>query len=124
MKKNLIVLLCISVLLLTVCAALAREDRVKKNVRFTREWSEGEFPVIDSDFRGLQTSAQVDTYNIINFDFEANDWQGWTREDMTAQKDTFFHADDFSGLYGGDFGRLVAIEGTKSMWCGTRAGGR
>ena len=72
MRKNLIVVVCVCVLLLAVCAALAREDRAKKNMRFMREWSEEEFPVlIDSDFRALQTSAQVDTYNIIKFDMKA-----------------------------------------------------
>ena len=42
--------------------------------------------------------------------------------DNTAQVDTFFHVDDFAGLGGGDFGRLVPIEGTKSLWCGTPPG--
>lgn len=48
-------------------------------------------------------------------------WQGWTRLDNTVgQQDTFFHVDDFSGLGGGDFGRLHPLEGVRSMWCGVR----
>lgn len=67
-------------------------------------------------------SAAVDTYCIIWYDFETFDWQGWTVIDETAQLDTFFHVDDFAGLGGGDYGRLVPIEGTKSAWCGTPPG--
>ncbi len=66
--------------------------------------------------------AAVDTYCVVWYDFDHMDWQGWTRSDNTAQPDTFFHIDDFAGLGGGDFGRLVPIEGTKSVWCGVRPG--
>lgn len=33
----------------------------------------------------------------------------------------YFHVDDFAGLYGGSYGGLVPLEGTKSLWCGARA---
>jgi len=65
-------------------------------------------------------SSSLDTYNIVRYDFENRDWQGWTRVDNTAQLDTFFHADDFMGLGGGDFGRLTPLSGSVSMWCGCR----
>ncbi len=65
-------------------------------------------------------AAAVDTYCVVWYDFDHQDWQGWTQSDNTAQKGTFFHVDDFAGLGGGSFGRLVPIEGTKSMWCGIR----
>jgi len=65
-------------------------------------------------------SSSVDTYNIVRYDFESRDWQGWTGVDNTAQLDSFFHADDFTGLAGGDFGRLTPISGSISMWCGCR----
>ena len=48
------------------------------------------------------------------------DPQGWTTIDLTAQVDTFFHVDAFSGLDGGSFGRLVPISGARSLWCGAR----
>ncbi len=48
------------------------------------------------------------------------DPQGWTTIDLTVQIDTFFHVDDFSGLDGGSFGRLVPISGARSLWCGAR----
>jgi len=48
------------------------------------------------------------------------DPQGWTTADATAQLDKFFHVDDFAGLGGGTFGGLVALQGSKSMWCGIR----
>ena len=64
----------------------------------------------------------VDTYNIVWYDFEDMNWQDWTRCDMTAQVDTFFHVDDFDGLEGGAYGLLVPISGSKSIWCGARPG--
>ncbi len=76
--------------------------------------------LLDTGMRPQYSSAAVDTYMIVYYDFESMDWQGWTRFDMTAQRDIFFHADDFAGLGGGDFGRLVPLEGSKSIWCGSR----
>ncbi len=56
------------------------------------------------------------------FDVGGNcDPQGWTGFDWTAPIDEFFHVDDFAGLGGGDFGRLIPIEGNQSLWCGQRA---
>ena len=78
--------------------------------------------LIDPGLRDLYRSAQTDSYCIIWYDFEPNDWQGWTRKDFSAQEDNFFHVDDFHSLGGGDFGGLEALEGTKSMWCGARPG--
>jgi hypothetical protein len=46
--------------------------------------------------------------------------EGWTAVDITAQPGEFFHVDDFAGLGGGDYGRLVPLEGNQSMWCGAR----
>jgi hypothetical protein len=40
--------------------------------------------------------------------------------DITAQTGEYFHVDDFAGLGGGDFGRLVPLEGAQSLWCGAR----
>ena len=64
--------------------------------------------------------AAVDTYCIVWYDFEAMSWQGWTRFDNTVQVDTFVTVEDFAGLGGGSHGRLVPIEGTKSVWIGAR----
>ncbi|UCF05833.1 MAG: T9SS type A sorting domain-containing protein, partial [bacterium] len=92
----------------------------KKSVM--RPWSDGEFelpPDLDQNLQ-LLTATQVDTYCIVSYDFEQMDWQGWTQVDRTAQPDTFTHVDDFDGLGGGSWGGLVPLEGTKSMWCGTR----
>jgi hypothetical protein len=67
-------------------------------------------------------AAAVDTYCIASYNFEQANWQGWTRVDNTAQADTFVRVEDFAGLGGGSHGRLVPIEGTKSIWFGTRTG--
>ncbi|HVO76755.1 MAG TPA: FlgD immunoglobulin-like domain containing protein [Candidatus Bathyarchaeia archaeon] len=73
-----------------------------------------------ADLRALYDAAAVDTYCTVWYDFETMDWQGWQRWDNTAQRGTFWHVDDFAGLGGGNSGKLVPIEGTKSMWCGAR----
>ncbi|MDD3642093.1 MAG: hypothetical protein PHQ19_01310, partial [Candidatus Krumholzibacteria bacterium] len=67
-------------------------------------------------------AAAVDTYCIVWYDFEQMNWQGWTKVDNTVQRGVFFHVDDFDGLDGGTHGRLVPIEGAKSLWCGARPG--
>jgi hypothetical protein len=75
--------------------------------------------------QGLNRAAAHDTTVLAQFDFEGGvsaDAQGWIGVDRTAQPDTFFHVDDFSGLGGGSFGRLVALEGSQSLWCGARPG--
>ena len=111
-----------AVILCSVSAVSARDVR-NEGLRLQRmETGETEPSLIDPGIQTLMTATAADTYCIVWFDFEQMDWQGWTSVDRTAQVDTFFHVDDFSGLGGGAFGRLVALEGTKSLWCGTRPG--
>jgi len=61
----------------------------------------------------------VDEYILAEYDFEDGvggpDPQGWTSVDNTAQLDTFFHVDNFSGLPG-----YAPLAGSQSMWCGLR----
>jgi hypothetical protein len=104
---------------------VSARDIDKDQRRAMRPWSADELvdpALVDPGTRDLFNSAQADTYCMVWYDFEQMNWQGWTRHDNTAQIDTFFHVDDFAGLGGGDYGGLVALEGTKSMWCGTRPG--
>jgi hypothetical protein len=101
-------------------AGSAREPQ-KNPVRFTTERSPENYAGKLLEIAGVTMApAAVDTFHIAMFDFEPTDWQGWSSVDETAQKGTFFQVDDFAGLGGGDFGRLVPIEGTKSAWCGAR----
>jgi hypothetical protein len=68
-------------------------------------------------------SSQADTHVLAEYDFNAGfacDFQGWTSADLNEQIEAFFHVDDFSGLNGGDFGRLTPLEGQQSLWCGAR----
>jgi hypothetical protein len=106
-------------LVLSVTIAQSREarDAAVRPVRIVPEGAYDPFE-IDQGLRGRFTEAHVDTYCIVWYDFEQMNWQGWTRFDNTAQIDTFFHVDDFSGLGGGAYGCLHPIEGTRSMWCG------
>ena len=68
-----------------------------------------------------RSSAAVDTTVLAFFDFEGAgcDTQGWTSLDFSSQP-PYFHVDDFSGLAGGTYNRLNAIEGSRSLWCGMR----
>ena len=54
----------------------------------------------------------ADTLCIVWYDFEIMQWQGWTPFDNTAQRDTFFHVDDFAGLGGGEYGGPVPTSGS------------
>ena len=115
MRKGLIPFLCLA-LLVSIAPASAR-DATNNGIRINRD---AELSVTDPGLDNLYSAAAVDSYCIVWFDFEPNTWQGWTRVDNTAQIGTWFHCDDFNGLSGGFAGRLVAIEGTQSAWCGAR----
>ena len=122
MRKALVGLLGVCLLALLVGSVSAR-DIDRSGLRFMQALTEEQDPaLIDQGARSLMTSAAADTYCIIWFDFEPNAWQGFVAVDNTAQIDYFWHVDDFAGLGGGTFGRLIPIEGGKSMWCGTRPG--
>jgi len=92
-------------------------------------------PVIHSDglSRDIATPAQnrlhrapaaPETTVLGSWDFDGPggvcDAQGWVSVDLSAQGGVYWHVDDFVGLRGGDFGRLIPIEGNKSMWLGLR----
>ena len=67
-------------------------------------------------------SAPTETTILALFDFDglaSCNEQGWTSVDLTTQEN-YFHVDDFIGLGGGTFGRLIPLEGAQSMWCGAR----
>jgi hypothetical protein len=101
--------------------SVSARDTHQTGKRIMRDWSENEYPdLVDPGMRSMMTSAQVDTFCIVWFDFENINWQGWTQIDNTAQVATFFHVDDFAGLGGGDYGGLIPAEGAQSWWCGAR----
>jgi hypothetical protein len=121
MRKALVVLLGVCLLALFVGSVSARDiDRSGK--RAMRAIGEEEYADLDQGIQTLMTAAAADTYCIVWYDFETMNWQGWTQKDNTEQEDVYFHVDDFSGLAGGSQNRLYPIEGTKSLWCGTRPG--
>ena len=104
--------------------AAAREVR-DQGIHVMRSESESsaqlDLSLIEQSLGSRYTSAAVDTYCIVWYDFEILNWQGWTQFDNTNNDyGVWFHADDFAGLGGGYAGRLVPIEGTKSIWCGAR----
>jgi len=120
MNRIIVFIAVTGIILFSFNSIHTREAEVTR-VRFMKS-ADNSNRLIDDSVVGLYRASPVDTYNIVRFDFETSDWQGWTSRDLHAQADTFFHVDDFSGMGGGDFGYYYALEGEKSMWCGTRAG--
>ncbi|MBN2070960.1 MAG: T9SS type A sorting domain-containing protein [Candidatus Krumholzibacteriota bacterium] len=121
MRKALVILLGVCLLAAFVGTVSAR-DIDKSGKRIMRALHENEnLENIDQGARSLMTAATVDSYCLAWYDFEQMNWQGWTFLDNTEQIEVFFHVDDFAGLGGGAYGALVPLEGTKSMWCGSRA---
>ncbi len=108
-------------LILAIDSASHGKDRPAERPRFYRPVVKEYLPDIYDDPRANIVAA-VDTYCIVNYDFEQMNWQGWTQIDNTAQMNTFTRVEDFAGLGGGSYGRLVPIEGTKSLWFGARQG--
>ncbi|MGD1048675.1 MAG: hypothetical protein ABR899_08005, partial [Candidatus Krumholzibacteriaceae bacterium] len=121
MKKALVLILGVCFVALLIGSVSARETVVNPGLRVMKaaDNNAGD-TTTDPGLRGLYETAAVDTYCLVWYTFEQMNWQGWTRVDNTAQAGTFWHVDDFAGLGGGSFGRLHAIQGTKSMWCGAR----
>lgn len=73
---------------------------------------------------GLRAAAVADTTYLGDWTFDSGGSivpDGWVGVDLTAQSGEFWHVDDFAGLGGGDFGGLLPLEGSQSMWCGARA---
>jgi len=122
MRKALVAILGICLVAMTAGAASAR-DIDRNGLRFMKEANTEDPNLIDQGARSLTTTAAVDSYYIVWYDFEPMNWQGWTFLDNTAQLDVFFHVDNFAGLGGGSWGGLYPLEGTKSIWCGSRPNG-
>jgi hypothetical protein len=69
-------------------------------------------------------AAQLDTFVLGEWDFGTTGLpskQGWTSVDKTAATGTYFHVASAAELDGGDYGGLVVLEGSKSLWCGAAA---
>jgi hypothetical protein len=121
MKKFFVIVLGVCLVAMFAGNVSARDiDRGDKQiVRDTR----GIRTLVDTSVPGAyQAVAQPDTYNIVKYDFEVNDWQGWITTDYTAQVDIWWHATNFDGTPDPSGGRFFPIEGSWSMWCGTPAG--
>ena len=108
--------------ILSIDSVSLGKDKPVPRPRFYRPAVEGSVPDISGYVQRARVAAAVDTYCIASYNFEQMDWMGWTRFDNTAQADTFVRIEDFAGLGGGAHGRLVPIEGAKSIWFGTRPG--
>ena len=121
--KALSAILAIAILVTCVSSAAAHhplEQRIRA-ARAEQPLESAAYPdLIDPGLRGFTESTAVDTYCLVWYTFEPMNWQGWTRQEYSAQKGEFWHVDDFTGLGGGGGGALAPLEGTKSLWCGAR----
>jgi hypothetical protein len=106
--------------ILAIDSASHGKDRPVPRPRFYKPDIKEDLPDIPELDPRASVIAAVDTYCIVNFDFEQMNWQGWTQVDNTRKVGTFITAEDFAGLGGGSHGRLVPIEGLKSAWIGAR----
>ena len=120
-SKHLVAVLAVVVLLSGTGNGWAREDRGQTPVAVHMA-TPG--PVSDQDMNPqFRAPAQGDTTFLAFFTFDQGPNcvnEAWTTVDRTAQPIEFWHVDDFAGLGGGLSGFLAPLEGTKSMWCGTR----
>ncbi len=99
MRKTLVIMLGVCLLAVFTGSVSARD--INKDLNIQRAWTESEFPeLMDRGVRSLQAAAAADTYGVVWYDFEVNNWQGWTRVDNTEQIDTFFIVLDDTALAG------------------------
>jgi hypothetical protein len=118
--KSITGVLLTTILVVALSAGLEAKEPKREQPRFYRpNYIETGLDIPGEDIRTNMIAAAADTYLIVWYDFEYQDWQSWTRYEWGLQEGTFFHVEDFEGLDGGSFGRLVPIEGGKSVWCGT-----
>jgi membrane-bound inhibitor of C-type lysozyme len=47
--------------------------------------------------------------------------EGWTSHDITEQTGCYWHVADGTELDGGDYGGLIVLAGSQSLWCGADA---
>jgi hypothetical protein len=100
-----------------------RSRDTRQRPEFT-EWTNPSSDNADLN-RRRPRGAAADTLVLGSWDFNGGGTctsQGWTTHDLTVSASVMTHVDDFAGLGGGDFGRLHAISGSRSMWCGLRPG--
>ncbi len=70
------------------------------------------------------TTAAANTTVLANYKWNSGAscvTQGWVTHDLTAQTGDYVHVDNFAGLAGGNYGLLVPLAGTQSLWIGARA---
>ncbi len=123
MKRAVLAALAVIIVFSVFSSSGAKEPKTERPRFYRPDYKETSIDIPGYEPGSKLMAAAVDTYCIVWYDFEQMDWQSWTRVDNTAPEDTFFHVDDFAGLGGGSWGRLVPIEGAKSIWCGIRSGG-
>jgi len=126
MKRLLLTAVCLGVAVWATVPSAREAAKTKPDIRIVPDARSSAAGAADSRTPGapLRGAAAADTTWLGQWTFDAGgadcDAEGWVAVDATSQTGDYFHVDDFAGLSGGASGRLVPIEGAKSMWCGAR----
>ncbi|HEY5133288.1 MAG TPA: hypothetical protein VII85_06355, partial [Candidatus Krumholzibacteriaceae bacterium] len=82
--SSLLLWLCLCLAAMLAGPGLARD--ATPAFRVMKAWSSEDYSnQVDPGLRGLYEEAAVDTYCIVWYGFELNNWQGWARHDVSAQ---------------------------------------
>jgi hypothetical protein len=127
--KTIVSLMAWPVIFIFFASPLFAREHPRKSLRQGRETPAAAQGSLNLDhlkpdeIRMVAATTEADTFVLGSWNFEpipSCDPQGWISVDRTLQDGCYFHIDDFIGLGGGDFGRLVPLQGSQSLWCGAR----
>jgi len=107
------------VLLPTAAAAREQGGEPAAPLRFERHAPPASDRFLQPPFARRAIAAASTTF-LGGWTFDAGevcDMQGWTTADAT-DPDLYFHVADATELDGGDYGNLVPLRGSQSLWCG------
>jgi hypothetical protein len=81
---------------------------------------------VSQTFMHPHASITADTFVLGDYSFDDSggpNAQGWIGQERYTnwEPGIYFHVADTTELYGGDYGRLIVLEGDHSMWCGASA---
>ncbi len=125
MKSIRFVLMLVLCICVTASMALARTTEKSFDPDKTKYIKEFRniTPNLGVDMPGPFRAAAAGTTILGAWDFDSGPScipEGWVGVDLSAQTANWWHVDDFAGLSGGDFGGLVSLEGSQSLWLGAR----
>jgi len=106
--------------------AVARESHTgtRQTADFKVRTHENDLPLAAGLAWRPEFATALDTFVLARWDFDElglPSADGWTGVDPSIDADTFFHVASALELDGGNYGGLIVLEGSKSLWCGAQA---